>query len=214
MIALYVILIVLAVIGFLLFSSVSIMISTKDGVKVKCRYLFVTYSYPAKKVSKPKNKQMKSTENKAPEKENAFKRLINSEGLSGTLTLIFDVLKQAAESLGNLLHHVRVKRFNLKIKVASDDPMMTAVEYGTVCSLVYPALSFFYGKCKFKRKKTEINVISDFNVTKPDIEFSAKFKCRLIFVIAAGIKVIIPIIRKKIVGKIVSGNLKNQTVTK
>ena len=85
------------------------------------------------------------------------------------------------ERLKRQFKHIAVRRLCLDIKVASEDAATTAIEYGAVCSAVYPALSFIDSIANVKMKS--INVAADFNSDKPDFGFSVIIRARILFLI-------------------------------
>lgn len=194
MTALYIVLGMAAFFAFLLFSRISVKVDVKDNIKLSIRYLFLKFD-PLKEKKKDRTKSKEKAEN---QKENALKRMVKQNGLRETVSLIFETMKSAVEALGKLLHHVKVKSFKLDIRVASEDPMLTAVEYGGVCAVVYPAVTFLDSVMVFDENRTSVSVSSDFTATNPTIEFYGKFKCRLIFLIAMAIKVVLPIVKDRI----------------
>ena len=67
--------------------------------------------------------------------------------------------------------------------MASDDAANTALEYGGVCSAVYPIVSLLESNINLSLKS--INISADFNKIKPEIKTSASVTTRLIFWIVA-----------------------------
>ena len=120
---------------------------------------------------------------KGDKKENFFKKLSNEKGF-------FEAVKYCARFLGIILKkfmwlikRFKFKKFKLEIIVASDDAANTALEYGGVCSAVYPIVSLLESNINLSLKS--INISADFNKIKPEIKTSASVTTRLIFWIVA-----------------------------
>lgn len=130
------------------------------------------------------NKEDTESDKKALEnKKNMLKTLYKKLGFSGTVKELTDFLKALLKRFKKLLKHMTFKKIKLNIKVATDDAAQTAVEYGKVCTFVYPVLTMFSAVANVKYKKIEI--ASDFNSEKPEIVFSGEISCKVIFLIIA-----------------------------
>ncbi len=110
-----------------------------------------------------------------------FGKLEDRLGFSGAVKEIFSFVKSLLKRLKKQLGHIAVRRLCLNIRVASSDAAQTAVEYGAVCSAVYPALSFLDSVTDIKMKR--INILSDFNSEKSDFSFSVIIRIKIIFLI-------------------------------
>lgn len=110
-----------------------------------------------------------------------FGKLEDRLGFSGAVKEIFSFVKSLLKRLKKQLGHIAVRRLCLNIRVASSDAAQTAVEYGAVCSAVYPALSFLDSVTDIKIKR--INIFSDFNSEKSDFSFSVIIRIKIIFLI-------------------------------
>ncbi len=193
MIALYILGAFALLIFLLLFSSVSVSCRVDDDVKVKIRYLFLKFNLPKhRKKSKAKTSQKKQA------KPSYIKQLIEQNGLLGAIKELLFIVKTILSRGMNLAHHIRVKRFNMVVTAASDDPAKTAVEYGALCSVVFPALSGFQSLMKWNDRKTEVLVNSDFCAEKPTLFIDFKIKLKLFFIVKAGLSVIWALTKRKI----------------
>lgn len=142
------------------------------------------FKIKAKKRKKKKEKPKKEEPDlKGEKKENFFKTLCNEKGF-------FEAVKYCARFLGIILKkfmwlikRFKFKKFKLEIIVASDDAANTALEYGGVCSAVYPIVSLLESNINLSLKS--INISADFNKIKPEIKTSASVTTRLIFWIVA-----------------------------
>ena len=192
MIALHILGAVALLIFLLLFSSVSVSCRVDDEVKVKIRYLFLKFNLP-KHRKKSKNKAKTTQTNIS-----YIKQLIEQNGLLGAIKELLFIVKTILSRGIKMAHHIRVKRFDMVVTAASDDPAKTAVEYGALCSVVFPALSGFQSLMKWNDRKTKVLVNSDFCVEKPTLLIDFKIKLKLFFIVKAGLSVILALVRRKI----------------
>ena len=195
MIAFYILGAIALLIFLLLFSSVSVKCRVDDDVHVKIRYLCFTFSVPKHK-KKSKDKAIGSK--KAKDKPSYIKQLIEQNGLLGAIKELLFIVKTILSRGIKMAHHIRVKRFDMVVTAASDDPAKTAVEYGALCSVIFPALSGFQGLMKWNDRKTNVLVNSDFCTEKPSLFVDFKIKLRLFFIAKAGLSVIFALVKRKI----------------
>lgn len=91
---------------------------------------------PAKEKPVSKKKPSKSKELKK-ELTASFRR----DGVGATLQFLKQLAAIAVKAVGRMLRGVKVDDLHLELMVAGSDPATTAVRYGKVCSVLYPALS-------------------------------------------------------------------------
>lgn len=134
-----------------------------------------------RKKIKPKKKKEK--ENKKPEKPDIIKlsKLVFSERQG-----IFDSVKY-------LFKKAVVKDFKLHIKVGSEDAAETALLYGGVCAVLYPAVAFL--ETVMTVKKDDIKIACDYENNQPYFLLSADIKIRVSHLLKTFFKVL-PIIKK------------------
>lgn len=182
MIALYIIggLLLLIIAIFLL--PVSVFAEYKDDFLVKVKLAGITLFTTDKQEEKPQTQEALQEKPKE-KKEGFFKELEKKMGFTGAVREVFGFARDCLLHIKKLLRHIYFKKVCLNITVASEDAAQTAIEYGAVCSAVYPTLALLdsYGNIKFK----QINVESDFNGKKCDFEFSATATVKILFLIAA-----------------------------
>lgn len=95
------------------------------------------------KEKKPLPKQEGSHAQQSPkkkEKKNLFKDILQEKGLKGFLKILQEAAKLLGGSLRRLARHIRLKTFSLEIAVSTEDAAETAIQYGKVCSAVYPRI--------------------------------------------------------------------------
>lgn len=198
MTALLIIGIVVLIIAFLLLCSVSLHVKYDGEASAEIGYIFLSFSYPKKrKLKKQKISDEQKKEEDKPHKTGTVKKLIDEKGLSGAASELSEALRAIVGGLKTAARHLRVNKFDLFIKVASDDPAKTAVTYGAVCATVYPTLDFLYTHLKFSNNKTNVSVTSDFNSKESNIAFEGRLKLRLWFAALAAAKILAMIIKQK-----------------
>lgn len=120
-----------------------------------------------KKPKKEKKKKKKKKSDKKPEKEkpNKLSSYFKQKGVSGIVNIVKRVSKLAVGVLKDLFKKITVEKLKVEIKITGETAEDTAVRYGEVCAVFFPAL----------RLITEIvNVkVYDVNVT-PDFTDGAK----------------------------------------
>ena len=182
MIPLIIVLSVLAFIVLLLLIPISVHIKY-DGdffVKLKIAGIKAFEAEPKEEIKEP-SPDTESNKKAKKQTEKAFDKLKKKHGFAGAVKEIFVFLKAVLERLKGSFKHIAVRRLCLDIKVASGEAAATAIEYGAVCSAVYPVLAFLDGILNIKMKS--INVTSDFNSDKSNFTFSVIIRARILFLI-------------------------------
>ena len=198
MTVLYVLLGIALFLIFLLISSVSIKCNISEEINVKLRYLLYNKTlFPLENKSKREKRKEFNTDDIEKIKPGKLRQMIDEKGLFETIGELTETLKIIISKFGNAAKHIRVRKCYLTVNVASSDPANTAVEYGLVCSVVYPAVSGFQELLKWHRKKTVISVNSDFCSEKPSIDIDLKIKLRLWFIIKLGLGILCTLIKIK-----------------
>lgn len=184
MTAVYVIFAVLLFLLILLLIPISVELDFESEIKYRVKVAGITV-YNSEKPPKKHKKAKKSDKNVAentpdtpPKKQNFFSRLKKEKGFSGAVKYTAGLAGIILKKIGWLLRRLRFKKFVLEITVASDDAAVTALEYGTVCTAVYPVISFLVSKARFKAKSVDIS--ADFDVTCPRARLSFAVTTELI----------------------------------
>lgn len=193
---------VIIVLALLLFITVVLVvpfgadITFKGDFSVKIKFLgipvFRTSPKPkgkhAKQTKKKEKPKKEREENKAlKETKDIFTFLRKKYGFLGAVRKIFGFLKEVLSEVKDLLKMVRVKKTVLNITVASPNAAQTAIEYGGVCSVVYPVLSCLNSCAKVGLKT--VNIKSDFDKKEPLFDFSLTVRLRIISLIIAAFKI-------------------------
>ena len=182
MIPLIIILAVLAFIVLLLFIPISVHIKYDGDFFVKLKIAGIkAYEVEPKEDIKETKPDTESDKKAKKQTEKAFDKLRKKHGFAGAVKEIFILIKAVLQRLKGSLKHIAVRRLCLDIKVASGDAATTAIEYGAVCTAVYPVLAIIDGIANVKMKS--INVAPDFNSDKSGFGFSVIIRARVLFLI-------------------------------
>lgn len=217
MVFLWIILGILALLFLITLIRVQVFATYNETLTLIVKVLFfkITLISPDKKPKEKKEKKEKPKKKKKPEKEEKDKKegeekkdkkkkqsylskLKDKKGMTGLLSLLVSVAKIAVGMLKGIFSHIVLKKFNVGITLSGEDASTVAVNYGKLCSIVYPAINVI----------TSATVCKDYNVVlEPVFDPDKKTDCyadvhawlRIIFVlteaIKAGVKIIIARIR-------------------
>lgn len=108
-----------------------------------------------------------------------FKKLKDKNGFIGAVKEIAKFVQDLLRTLGDNVKYITVKNLLVNITVASNNAAKTAIEYGALCTAVYPVLSLINSVLNVKMKK--ININSDFNGSKSEFDVACIVKLRIIF---------------------------------
>lgn len=141
--------------------------------------------YSVKPDNDIKNKKADTESDKEALKQgkNAFKQLKEKQGFTGALKEIFYFFKCLIKRIKKVLPHIKFRNFRLDIIIAEADAARTAVEYGGVCTAVYPVLSYFSANANVKLKN--INISADFDANSSSFSIATKVSCKVIFILLA-----------------------------
>ncbi len=190
MIVLWIFLGLLGFLFLLTLFSVTIFFSFEEEACLAIRYLFFRFPIlpikeeekkpPAKKQGPAKPIPAKKQEKKAP-----FKDILKEKGLKGFIKILQEAAKLLSTSLRKLARHIRMPVFSLEIAVSTDDAAETAIRYGKICSVVYPAASFLLSSTKSKEYTVDIR--PDFDRDSSRIRAEVVLKIRVLFLLLTGV---------------------------
>ncbi len=136
---------------------------------------------PAKKkqaVSKKKPSKVKELKK---ELTDSFRR----DGVGATLHYLGRLAKIATKAVGRMLRGVTVDDLQLEMLIATGDPSATAVRYGQVCSVLYPALSATEQVIAVRRR--QLRVEPNFLLEKGGIHASVRLHVWVFRVVGAAL---------------------------
>ncbi len=193
MIALIIIGALLFLILLILFLPLNVFVSFKDEFYVKVKFVGIKlYETNEKKNQKDKKKtegvSSEKEENMAlGESKELFSFLKKKYGFIGGVKKLLVLFREMLAHIKPYLRHIKFKNIIVSITVSSDDAAATAIEYGKVCGLAYPVLSYLdsYSTVNFKK----IDIKSDFDSNKKEFEFSLKIKLQIIYMLISVFKI-------------------------
>ncbi|MBO5106279.1 MAG: DUF2953 domain-containing protein [Clostridia bacterium] len=175
----------LLIFGILLISAVKLKIYLSESGYIVIKYLFLRFKYDIygdNKLKRVKKSSVKKTNKKTSSKDTKkkdgyFKKIYTEEGIvEGTVKLLSTV-KHIIIKILDLITECTVDNLVLDIKVASKEPAQTAICYGGVCAVAYPALGILNGIANIK--KQNVNIVADYKSEKPKVLFMIIIKLRV-----------------------------------
>ena len=167
MIALYIILGILLLIFLVLLVPIEVLAHYSDELSLTVKVLFYQKKLlpaPPKPKKPAQPKQEKKPEEKPkeekpkkekPQKQNFLSKIKDKKGITGLLSLLTGAAKIAGGAAKGIISHAVIRRLDIGIALNSGDAASTAVNYGRLCSIVYPAVNVI----------TAATVCKDYNVT-------------------------------------------------
>lgn len=135
----------------------------------------------SEKEDKESKKVFKKVQNTSlPTDKESIKSTYKQKGITGTIKYYGDVLLLILKRLRWIIRFVKIRKFVFDLSIASDNAADTAIEYGEVCCVVYPIISFIQTNTNFKFKTDNINIRPDFDSTDSKLKASVLVKAKLI----------------------------------
>ena len=141
-----------------------------------------------KKEKKPEDKPKEEKPKKEkPKKQNYLSKIKDKKGMTGLLSLLTGAAKIAGGAAKGIVSHIVIRNLDIGIALNAGDAASTAVNYGKLCSIVYPAVNVI----------TAATVCKDYHVTLEPVfdsdkptEFYADVHAhfRPIFAVIEGVK--------------------------
>ena len=147
---------IVAFFGIILVSNIRFKVYlSKDGYLV-IKYLFLRFRYDVygenklkrvkrKKQKKEKVKIKKLKKDSKPKKEGYLKKLFDEKGAVEGVIQFLSLIKLIISKIAGLSSKCKINNLVLNIKTASEDPSETAIYYGAVSAVVYPAIGVLNG---------------------------------------------------------------------
>ena len=169
---------------------------TLDGtLNAKLRYTFFTiFEYPGKenpkKEARKKAKEEKKKKKEQPketgeEKLSKLEQLLRDGGVVEALSYLSGRATLAGTTVKKLLKSTIVNSIRLRVVVASGDAAQTALDYGKICAVVYPAEALFETLTRVKHRS--IVVSPDFLKEKGEADIFIKARILPIRILWVGI---------------------------
>ncbi len=159
-----------------LFVPVYVRVTYDDELRVRARVLGVpitllpTEDKPEEE--KPTSEKKKSAmPSKTKELLGEISRSFKEDGVAATLRYLSELAKLAGQAVGRVLHSITVDKLDLELIVADGDADTTAIRYGQVCSVLYPAFAAIAGVIKVRKRdlRVEPNFLLDNSTLHADV---------------------------------------------
>ncbi len=193
MTALFIVLGILALIALLLFSFATLTVDYNQKLTITAGFLcfhFPIGQKPRKKKAKGKGKKGAKKAKKEP---TALEKKFKAKSFKEKVSFVIEILREVMPQIKYLLSRVRVREFETELRIGTPDAAKTAIEYGSVCSAVYPFLSWAQGYVDISVKRVDITAA--FGEEKCSARLHLKLKLRVITLIIAVFK-LLPIYQK------------------
>ena len=201
MTALIIIACVLLPVLLILFSNVAFYLTVDSGLTMFVRFWLIKIKLPLKKKKSSEKQQKEKSKGEllkeSKKDKNIIAKMIKEKGLRATIGELWQTFKPIILKAISLFKNIKVKKFNLQVITASDDAAKTALEYGGVCALVFPILSFLKSAMHFPNKITKVHIDADYDAEAPTLFLDLKLKVRVIAVVNAAISVVFSLIKTR-----------------
>ena len=166
---------------------------SSENTSVLLRWLFIKLKiYPAKKKDGSKKKKKddgkkeeekpeeeekeeenKEEDKKSKKKDSFLKTLYEAEGVDGLLLIVKKVMGYTKTFFSHLLHGFVIDELFLEARCTKDDAAGTALYYGEICSVVFPAIGSLASRCRLR--KYDVNIYPDYLARFSDASFVTAF---------------------------------------
>lgn len=161
MLALQIILGIIALLILILLLPVHLHASFSDNLKVRVGVMFINFTlYPLPSVFKKKKKEDKHKKKKVQKELTNAEEILKEDGVSAVVEYYLEMVRLIETAAKRLARTVTVDKLNINIIVASEDASQTAINYGKVCSVVYPSQALI--ESVFRVRRRSIIITPDF----------------------------------------------------
>lgn len=180
MLALYILLGLLALVVLLLllvlFIPAYARVTYEDELRVQVRVLGVPITLlpsedESDEIPTPDKRTTSAKPSKTKELIGEVSRSFKEDGVVATLDYLTRLAELVGQAVGRVLHGVIVDKLQLELIVADGDADTTAIRYGQVCSVLYPALSAIAGVIKVRKREMRIepNFLLENSTVRADV---------------------------------------------
>lgn len=163
----------------LLLLPLSLRLSFDGELDVRIRYIGIpVYRYPkserkqkkeaAKSGKKKEGKQKAEKSGKAKPQMAQLSAILKEEGPAAVAAYLSKLARLTATGVRRILAAVRVDRLLAELVVATGDAAETALQYGKLCGVVYPAEAALEGIVRVRRR--EVTLRPDFLLEKGSVK--------------------------------------------
>lgn len=206
MTALYIILIVLAVIALIIYIPIDVAFAASyyeksNKIRLGIKYFLIKVQIIPKEKNKPQKPKKKKPKEETEEKEEKPKKEKKKQPLSVTLEFAKEVIDECMGDIINLIKHLfthtlQTKKFLIKGKFGTGNPMYTGLAYGGASAAVYNLVSFIDRHSKLYEWSVDLR--PDFNAAGAEGETEIIIRTRIAYILklagmagVIGIKILI-----------------------
>lgn len=154
MTAVYILLGIAALFCLILFAPVTFNFYYRGQPRLTVRVWGIPLHLLPQKEKKQKKKKPKKREKEQEKKTSSFLKSLSDsfreDGLGATLHWLGRLAELLKTAAGRMLRAVTVRHLHLELRVPGEDAAATAVHYGQVCAVAYPALTLLYAGMRIK----------------------------------------------------------------
>ncbi|MBQ3461940.1 MAG: DUF2953 domain-containing protein [Clostridia bacterium] len=188
MTALYIILIIVAVIALIIFIPIDISFAISYIEKNTDIKLTVSY-FPIKLKILPAKKKEEKPEDDKKEKKPKKEKDKEKQPLSKTIEFAKAVLEETLDDILGLIRHffaktLRVRQFLISAKIGTGDPMYTGIAYGAANAFIYELLGFIDHHTKLDKWNVQLD--TDFDSFVIDADASVIVRTRIAYILKLG----------------------------
>ena len=187
--AIYILLGIMLLLILIGLTPISLLLTYNGEFAVRVRVLFLRFSILPGKPKKEKKVKTKKGE-EAPSAEAKTKKKRTVSDIFKMISQGIDIFKLLLELLGRLAARMRVKEFDLSLKVGGENAADAGIRYGTFCAVLYPAYGLMLSKCKVSHKHSQLNISADFDNNDTEVNFRARVNLALFVVIWAALRAV------------------------
>ncbi len=98
-------------------------------------------------------------------------RSFKEDGVAATLQYLGKLAKLAGQAVGRVLHSITVDKLSFALTVADGGADTTAIRYGQVCGVLYPAFTAITGVIKVRKRdlRIEPNFLMENSTVRADV---------------------------------------------
>ena len=168
---------VLLLVLLVLFVPVYARITYDEELRVRVRVLGVPITLlpsedkPEETEAKPAKTSAPAKPSKAEELLGEVSRSFKEDGVAATLHYLGELARIAGQAVGRVLRGITVDKLALELIIADGDADTTAIRYGQVCSVLYPAFTAIAGVIKVRKRdlRVEPNFLMENSTVSTDV---------------------------------------------
>lgn len=188
-ISLIIIAIILLLISAILFLPVHFLfnVGSDRSPSLFLRFLFLkidVLKFAEKKSSKPKKRSKALAKSVKENQDQDDKKKPLSERITDTI----ETVKKVIDIIKEFIQRIKIKKLKIYAVTADTDAADAALDYGKLCAVVYPAVSFLQSCIDIDEKGLEISLHCDFDSESPVFSFDTDIVFNLFNVIAIFVK--------------------------